>query len=105
MWKLSKVRMGSSAVLRPFVMIRLVPDKDLQESQMAPQMYGLHNPEAGLPCVSCKWFEKFGEMAPDLDKKIKQDTEAVIECSQCKSIHVLTTAGQPQGWVTLTRPL
>ncbi len=105
MWQLSKVQMPSSAVLRPMVMIRLIPDKDLQESQVAPHMYGLHNPEAGLPCVSCKWFEKFGEMAPALDRKIKQDGEAVIECVECKSIHVLTTNGQPQGWVTLARPL
>jgi len=105
MWQLSKIEMPPSVVLRPFVMIRLLPDKDLQESQIAEGMYALHNPDAGLPCVSCKTFTKLGETARLLDRKIKREHEAVIECPMCKVVHVLTTKNQPDGWVTLSRPL
>jgi hypothetical protein len=105
MFVLSKFKPSPSMVLRPFLMIRVVSDKDLQESQSASGMYGLHNPEAGLPCVSCKVFKEFGELAEALDRKIKQDGEALLECSYCKAVHVLTTKGQPEGWATLARPL
>jgi hypothetical protein len=104
MWQLADVQMGG-AVLRPFVQIRLLSDDDLASSQSAPMMYGLHNPDAGLPCVSCKGFAAFGELAQVLDRKIKTDHEAVIKCHNCQSIHVLTTKGALPGWVTLARPL
>jgi hypothetical protein len=105
MFILSNFKPSPSMVLRPLVMIRLVSDKDLMESQSASNMYALHNPNVGLPCTSCTTFSKLNDLAKVLDHEIKMHKEAIIECHNCKTIHVLTTKGQPDGWVALTRPL
>lgn len=105
MFKLSTLKASPNMVLRPFLMIRVMSDKDLQESQVASEMYGLHNPEAGLPCVSCKVFNVFGVLAKELDLRIKRDGGVALECSHCKAAHVLTKNWSPEGWAALTRPL
>ena len=103
-WQVVRMDMGN-AVLRPFVMIRLMSDDELANSQVAPSMYGLHNPEAGLPCISCKIFTKFGDVAGPLDRMVKDEHETIIKCPHCASLHVLTTKGTMPGWVILARPL
>lgn len=105
MFVLSKIKTSSDMVLRPLVMIRILSDKDLSESQSANNMYALHNPNIGLPCTSCTMFSRLGELARVLDHKVKMDAEAFIECHNCKTIHVLTRKGQPDGWVALARPV
>jgi len=105
MFIISKFKPSPSMVLRPIVMIRIVSDKDLMESQSASNMYALHNPNVGLPCTSCALLSRLDDLAKILDQKIKADDEAMIECHNCKTVHVLTRKGQPDGWVALMRPL
>lgn len=105
MFFISKSKLSPTVVLRPIVMIRIVSDKDLLESQSAYGMYALHNPNVGLQCTSCTAFSRLDDLARVLDHKVKMDDEAIIECHNCKTVHVLTRKGQPEGWVALTRPV
>lgn len=103
-WKLTDAKIQGAA-WRPFMAIRQLTDKELSESQMAAGMFALHNPDAGLPCISCRTYNKLGAAATTLDQKVKKDGEAVIACESCNSIHALVPKTKDQGWVVLARPL
>ena len=105
MFKISKFKLSPTVVLRPLIMIRIISDKEMAESQSAANAYALHNPNVGFPCTSCTGFSPLGDLAKVLDHMIKMGRDAIIECSNCKTVHVLTKKGQLDGWVALTRPL
>jgi hypothetical protein len=101
-WKISTRDFGG-AVWRPLLKVRVLSDKDLEESQSAGNFLGLHNPDMALLCYRQRTFVKIGPAAPDLDKTLKVDANMNIECPTCGAVHNLHYDGE--GWATLSAPL
>lgn len=100
-WKISTRNMGG-VVWRPLLKIRVLSDKDLEESQSAGNFLALHNPDMALLCYRQRTFVKIGPDAPDLDKTLKADANMCVECPTCGAIHNLHL---DEGWATLSAPL
>ncbi len=102
-WKISKKDL-SRTVFRPVLKVRVLSDKDLDESQMAGSFMALHNPDMQLLCYRQRTFIKIGPDAPDLDKTLKADKNMCIECPTCGHIHNLHLDDDGH-WATLGAPL
>ena len=88
---------------RPLLKVRVLKDEELEQSQVAPEFLGLHNPDMALLCHRQRTFVKIGPAAPDLDKTLKNDSNMNIECPTCGAVHNLYYEGD--GWATLSAPL
>ncbi len=102
-WKIS-TRDYRGAVWRPMLKVRVLSDKDLEESQAAPSFLGLHNPDMALLCPRQRTFVKIGPAAPDLDKTLKADMNMNLECPTCGMI-VNLHLDDDGHWATLSVPL
>lgn len=101
-WKVSKRNMGG-AVFRPVLQIRVLTDKELDESQSASNFLAIHNPDMALLCYRQRTFIKIGPDAPEIDKMLKADKNVNLECPTCGHIHNLHY--EDGAWATWSAPL
>ncbi len=90
-------------VFRPVLQIRVMTDKELDESQVAGSFLGLHNADLDRLGYRQRIFVKIGPDAPEIDKLLKANKNLILECPTCGHPHSLHYGDD--GWAMLGVPV